>query len=92
MLRRPPRSTLFPYTTLFRSGEWVGFNQENNCGLNVEVDNQQSVVKALDFIRDNASVHLDMGQNGYVAVREKYNWAVAEDKLISLYKELLSAQ
>src|SRR2546430_10157915 len=25
MIRRPPRSTLFPYTTLFRSGEpWVG--------------------------------------------------------------------
>src|SRR5215204_3483925 len=22
MLRRPPRSTLFPYTTLFRSGNW----------------------------------------------------------------------
>src|SRR5437764_2284684 len=25
MIRRPPRSTLFPYTTLFRSGEFVGF-------------------------------------------------------------------
>src|SRR5437899_7159647 len=24
MLRRPPRSTLFPYTTLFRSGELDG--------------------------------------------------------------------
>src|SRR2546427_8188836 len=28
MIRRPPRSTLFPYTTLFRSGvtpaQWVG--------------------------------------------------------------------
>src|SRR3712207_7652713 len=23
MIRRPPRSTLFPYTTLFRSGRWV---------------------------------------------------------------------
>src|SRR5256885_5666276 len=23
MIRRPPRSTLFPYTTLFRSGIWV---------------------------------------------------------------------
>src|SRR3712207_7650993 len=23
MIRRPPRSTLFPYTTLFRSGVWV---------------------------------------------------------------------
>src|SRR5438477_4937114 len=22
MIRRPPRSTLFPYTTLFRSGMW----------------------------------------------------------------------
>src|SRR3712207_3728047 len=25
MIRRPPRSTLFPYTTLFRSGEWWAF-------------------------------------------------------------------
>src|SRR2546422_7551304 len=24
MIRRPPRSTLFPYTTLFRSGEFKG--------------------------------------------------------------------
>src|SRR2546425_9135588 len=23
MIRRPPRSTLFPYTTLFRSGLWL---------------------------------------------------------------------
>src|SRR5687767_15620748 len=23
MLRRPPRSTLFPYTTLFRSSSWI---------------------------------------------------------------------
>src|SRR2546422_1996004 len=24
MIRRPPRSTLFPYTTLFRSSFWLG--------------------------------------------------------------------
>src|SRR2546430_7444270 len=24
MIRRPPRSTLFPYTTLFRSWTWTG--------------------------------------------------------------------
>src|SRR4051794_41576179 len=24
MIRRPPRSTLFPYTTLFRSASWPG--------------------------------------------------------------------
>src|SRR5207248_4290397 len=27
MLRRPPRSTLFPYTTLFRSGGGIGLAQ-----------------------------------------------------------------
>src|SRR2546425_5634371 len=27
MIRRPPRSTLFPYTTLFRSGDLRGFPQ-----------------------------------------------------------------
>src|SRR3712207_8731188 len=31
MIRRPPRSTLFPYTTLFRSSAWRGspFDEES---------------------------------------------------------------
>src|SRR3712207_8777989 len=28
MIRRPPRSTLFPYTTLFRSSYSSGFNEK----------------------------------------------------------------
>src|SRR2546430_13322628 len=28
MIRRPPRSTLFPYTTLFRSGPWSREDQK----------------------------------------------------------------
>src|SRR2546430_4642074 len=27
MIRRPPRSTLFPYTTLFRSPSWVAWRE-----------------------------------------------------------------
>src|SRR2546426_3814191 len=27
MIRRPPRSTLFPYTTLFRSGAMIGLER-----------------------------------------------------------------
>src|SRR5258708_11551929 len=34
MIRRPPRSTLFPYTTLFRSG--VNFLSEDFCVLEDE--------------------------------------------------------
>src|SRR5687768_11378062 len=32
MIRRPPRSTLFPYTTLFRSGEMVAIIGPNGAG------------------------------------------------------------
>src|SRR3712207_7038930 len=36
MIRRPPRSTLFPYTTLFRSGRrlrrWRGDRRGDGCG------------------------------------------------------------
>src|SRR2546425_2696453 len=33
MIRRPPRSTLFPYTTLFRSAEGVGELHREAVGL-----------------------------------------------------------
>src|SRR5256885_8713226 len=41
MIRRPPRSTLFPYTTLFRSGDLPGnltnelFERRNGSGFKV---------------------------------------------------------
>src|SRR3712207_7776285 len=31
MIRRPPRSTLFPYTTLFRSGQLVIGTDSHTC-------------------------------------------------------------
>src|SRR5256885_8960658 len=33
MIRRPPRSTLFPYTTLFRSGDGAGGVRERRVAL-----------------------------------------------------------
>src|SRR2546429_8465688 len=40
MIRRPPRSTLFPYTTLFRSGlaHWVEMNRVNAKKLALDAD------------------------------------------------------
>src|SRR5207249_8746585 len=32
MIRPPPTSTLFPYTTLFRSGDWVALAFEDVAG------------------------------------------------------------
>src|SRR3712207_6955571 len=49
MIRRPPRSTLFPYTTLFRSAEgvfedprivvWRSVTERQNCTLDVPGEN-----------------------------------------------------
>src|SRR2546425_7293363 len=38
MIRRPPRSTLFPYTTLFRSGRSEGRRPSLLCGGRREQD------------------------------------------------------
>src|SRR3712207_8500574 len=37
MIRRPPRSTLFPYTTLFRSGRYVPELTATQRGLRLDV-------------------------------------------------------
>src|SRR3712207_8457929 len=38
MIRRPPRSTLFPYTTLFRSGGLEGLLRQASGPLGLAVD------------------------------------------------------
>src|SRR2546427_8779663 len=35
MIRRPPRSTLFPYTTLFRSGQTIVFTSLRHGDLDI---------------------------------------------------------
>src|SRR3712207_7429072 len=45
MIRRPPRSTLFPYTTLFRSpGDAARFQAVAGHGIRAEVDGHAVLV------------------------------------------------
>src|SRR5687768_18130729 len=59
MIRRPPRSTLFPYTTLFRSQDHqqVGFDQVGDQGA------QRVVVAELDLVVDDGVVLVDHRQH-----------------------------
>src|SRR2546425_11221236 len=59
MIRRPPRSTLFPYTTLFRSGERTFERVGSNKTLTADVrllaatnKNLEELVKAGSFRED----------------------------------------
>src|SRR5256885_11454284 len=42
MIRRPPRSTLFPYTTLFRSPDGRGITDDQNNGVAIAAGRQQA--------------------------------------------------
>src|SRR2546429_6271088 len=56
MIRRPPRSTLFPYTTLFRSeSEGLGEHQRKRCA-------QQPVVHA-DYARRRILLDAEHGSH-----------------------------
>src|SRR3712207_8609624 len=62
MIRRPPRSTLFPYTTLFRSTQRRRLN--NYCIVKPHRIGQLSVAGAdgeVDFFIGTGNVHLCVG-------------------------------
>src|SRR5436305_8028468 len=58
MIRRPPRSTLFPYTTLFRSVT-VNILEVRDAGLEVQVgeDGATGFIKRTDLGRDRSEEH-----------------------------------
>src|SRR5438477_8856547 len=58
MLRRPPRSTLFPYTTLFRSNAWerAGADASSAGMVDAGFENQKELTKMqLDNQKEIAS-------------------------------------
>src|SRR5438445_10027780 len=62
MIRRPPRSTLFPYTTLFRSGPFVGHRRaeqllEGKLAHGVQTLPGVSSGQGLDAMRERSEEH-----------------------------------
>src|SRR3712207_8966870 len=62
MIRRPPRSTLFPYTTLFRSALAAAADRAIKLGLGHHLD---KTVNLLSFLSD------DPGTQGFAAARSE---------------------
>src|SRR5256885_7757323 len=51
MIRRPPRSTLFPYTTLFRSDAVVDLQQEDGRQQPQQADGQRQPASPAQLVR-----------------------------------------
>lgn len=68
---------------------WRKIIEENNCGVLVDPLNPQEIAEAIDFFVNNPIKAEAMGRNGQKAVKDKYNWVVEKQKLISFYQDIL---
>jgi len=72
----------FPY--------WEEIVKENKCGICVNPLSPDDIANGIIKILENPIEAKQMGQNGRKAIEEKYNWGIEEQKLVSLYKELIN--
>src|SRR5690349_22137914 len=73
MIRRPPRSTLFPYTTLFRSGvqhDPVGKRQRDAAGPGAGLDSGQEPGEDRKSTRLNSS-HVEISYAVFCLKKKK---------------------
>lgn len=63
----------------------------NDCGLCVDPMDPAAIADAIDFLASHPDEARRMGENGQLAVHERYNWAAEEIKLLALYADLAEA-
>src|SRR5256885_10920519 len=69
MIRRPPRSTLFPYTTLFRSLRRAGFGAgQDEIDDYLELGYAAAVQQLLHYESVPDDVDALIGKSGYVSI------------------------
>src|SRR5438552_12644362 len=68
MIRRSPRFTLFPYTTLFRSGDLVDELVPTAGTRRLEVDDHMAVLTPTTGLPNESHVHLVDGSRDGLAI------------------------
>lgn len=61
---------------------------EENCGILVDAENIEDIKKAIINLRDNPELRKELGANGRNAYEKRYNWAIMEQRLLTIYVKL----
>src|SRR3712207_9293511 len=86
MIRRPPRSTLFPYTTLFRSSQLAAKHLKSRNNFTTVIDNleKQGLVRRERDRQDRRAVTVYLTDAGRARIEETFprfvEAIVAEDR------------
>ncbi|HYD78294.1 MAG TPA: glycosyltransferase family 4 protein [Paucimonas sp.] len=68
---------------------WRGIVEEAGCGLCVDPLAPRAIASAIDRLHADPEAARRMGENGRRAVRERFNWALEEEKFRRFYAGLM---
>ena len=68
---------------------WKKIIEENKCGICCDPLNINSIVNAINWMKENKKQLTLMGKNGFNSVKKIYNWKVEEKKLFNIYEEVI---
>ena len=63
--------------------------REENCGLVIDANNVEEIREAIIKLRDNPELCEELGANARRAYEERYSWEIMEQRLLTLYRELM---
>lgn len=69
---------------------WKSILENSKGGITVDPENFQDITTALGNMINNRSKLVEMGENGYKAVKSKYNWFIEEKTLHKLLNNFLN--
>jgi glycosyltransferase involved in cell wall biosynthesis len=69
---------------------WREILLPRDCGICVDPEDPAAIAQAIDDLVSNPERAAEMGRNGQAAVRDEYNWANEEGKLLRLYEDMLT--
>jgi glycosyltransferase involved in cell wall biosynthesis len=61
---------------------WKKIVEENKCGICVDPCNPKDIAAAIDYLLAHRDELTEMGENGQIAVKEKYNWGIERQKFL----------
>lgn len=68
---------------------WKTIVAENRCGAAVDPDRPREAADAIVALLRDGARRQEMGENGLMAVKKKFNWSTEEKKMLGLYRDLI---
>jgi len=64
--------------------------RKEKCGIIIPYGNEEALIWAVSRLKDDLSLQQRLGDNGRKAYEDKYNWTIMENRLNSIYSQVLS--